>query len=53
MPKCPKCGSENVEKTGISHDIGRGDFEGKRTPSLKKSGYKCKDCEEHFSAPES
>lgn len=53
MPKCPKCGSENIEKTGVSHETGIAGAEGKLVPSRKQSGYRCKDCGEHFSAPES
>ena len=51
MLKCPKCESENVEKTGVSHDSGVGNTDGNIAWSRKKSGYRCRDCGEHFSAP--
>ena len=50
MPKCPKCGSENVEKIG-SHDSGVGDPEGNIAWSRRQSSYRCLDCGEDFSAP--
>ena len=53
MPKCPKCESENVEKTGVSHDSGVGDPEGNIAWSQKQSGYRCRDCGERFSVPAS
>jgi transposase-like protein len=51
MLKCPKCGSENVEETGFSHDSGVGDLNGNIAWQRKQSGYRCRDCGECFSAP--
>ena len=51
MPKCPKCGSENVEKMGSPHEAGMAGAERKLTPLRKLLVYKCEDCGEHFSAP--
>lgn len=53
MPKCPKCGSENVEKTGVFYDTRVGDPKGNIAWSRKQSDHRCKDCGEHFSAPAS
>lgn len=43
MKKCPKCGSKNVTKTGISHGVGNG-----ANVSISSWGYRCKDCDKLF-----
>jgi transposase-like protein len=45
MPKCPKCGSEKVERTG-SHNTGVGD---PVTWQPEQSDYRCNDCGNVFS----
>ena len=45
--KCPKCGSKNVSKTGLSHGIGAGPV----IPVPISKQYQCSDCKEFFNFP--
>lgn len=44
---CPKCGSENVGKTGLSLGVGSGPG----APPTTSYQYRCKDCGELFNGP--